>query len=208
MPFITFEGIDQSGKSTQIELLGRALDEAGIPYISVREPGGTALGEKIRSLLLGPDHQGMNAWAETLLYAAARAQLVDKVIAPALKEGKTVISDRYIDSSLAYQGVARGLGVARILDVNLAATGGLLPDLTFVLHLPVDASRQRLAARATNEDRIENEPREFHSSVEEGYSQLEGIYPERIVGIDAGGSVEDIHLAIVDLCRERLEMDL
>jgi dTMP kinase len=208
MPFITFEGIDQSGKSTQIELLARDLDAAGIPFISVREPGGTALGEKIRELLLGPEHDGMDAWAEALLYAAARAQLVSKVISPALGEGKVVISDRYIDSSLAYQGIARGLGPQTLMEINLTATRGLLPDLTFVFHLDVNQSRERLAARATNEDRIENEPRAFHRSVEEGYSQLEGMYPQRIVGIDAAGSVEDIHLAIVALCRERLEMDL
>jgi dTMP kinase len=208
MPFITFEGIDQSGKSTQIELLAHALKNAGIPAISVREPGGTTLGDQIRDILLGPEHGGMDAWTEALLYAAARAQLVSKVIVPALDRGKTVISDRYIDSSLVYQGIARGLGVEKILNVNLAATGGLLPDLTFVFHLDVDKSRERLAVRGTAEDRIECQPLPFHRCVEEGYRQIEEMFPGRIIGLDACDSVEDIHSAIILHCRERLGLEL
>lgn len=208
MFFISFEGIDLSGKSTQIGILLEAFQKAAIPAISVREPGGTPLGDRIREILLGPEHTGMDSWAEALLYAAARAQLVKDVIRPALGAGKIVLSDRYIDSSLVYQGMARGLGVERILDLNLGATGGLMPDLTFVLHLGVDASRARLAERGRAEDRIESEPADFHNQVEEGYRRLEEMYPGRIVGIDGGGTVGEIHEAVVLACRERLGLEL
>jgi len=208
MFFITFEGIDQSGKSTQLGLLAGACGKAGIDTLSVREPGGTALGEKIREILLGPEHEGMDAWTEALLYAAARVQLVKEVVKPALMQGKIVLSDRYIDSSLVYQGMARDLGVERILDLNLGATGGLMPDLTFVFHLDVAASRERLAGRGTAEDRIEGEPLEFHQQVEDGYRRLEEMYPGRIVGIDGGRSIEEVHADVVAACRERLGLAL
>jgi dTMP kinase len=208
MFFITFEGIDQSGKSTQIELLEGAMRRAGIDVFSVREPGGTPLGDRIREILLGPEHAGMDIWAEALLYAAARAQLVKDVIRPALGSGKIVLSDRYIDSSLVYQGMARGLGVERIRDLNLGATGGLMPDLTFVLHLDVESSRERLAGRGTAEDRIEGEPLEFHQQVEEGYRDLEELYPARIAPIDGSRPVEQVHEEIVKACLERLGIEL
>lgn len=208
MFFITFEGIDQSGKSTQIGLLAEALERADIPALTVREPGGTPLGDKIREILLGPEHTGMDTWAEALLYAAARAQLVKDVIKPAQIAGKIVLSDRYIDSSLVYQGMARGLGVERILDLNLGATGGLMPDLTFVLHLDLEKSRERLAARGTAEDRIEGEPLEFHKQVEEGYRRLEEMYPGRIVGIYGDGTVAEVHESIAQACRDRLGLEL
>jgi len=208
MFFITFEGIDQSGKSTQLELLAESCAAAGIDALTVREPGGTPLGEGIRKMLLGPEHEGMDPWAEALLYAAARAQLVRDVIRPALGSGRIVLSDRYIDSSLVYQGIARGLGVERILDLNLGATGGLMPDLTLVLHLDVAGSRERLAARGEGGDRIEGEPLDFHRQVEEGYRQLEEMYPARLVGIDAGGTVEEVHAAVVAAGRERLGLEI
>jgi dTMP kinase len=208
MFFITFEGIDQSGKSTQLKLLEEAMAAAGIAVLSVREPGGTPLGDQIRAILLGPEHEDMDPWAEALLYAAARAQLVKDVIRPALASGKIVLSDRYIDSSLVYQGIARDLGIERILDLNLGATGGLMPDLTLVLHLDVADSRERLSGREAGEDRIESEPMEFHAKVEEGYRRLEEMYPARLAGIDAGGTVEEVHAAIVSVCRERLGLEL
>ncbi len=208
MFLITFEGIDQSGKSTQLELLEGAVCKAGLDVISVREPGGPPLGERLRELLLGPEHEGMDAWTEALLYAAARVQLVKEVIKPALMQGKIVLSDRFIDSSLVYQGIARELGIDRILGLNLGATGGLMPDLTFVFHLDVSTSRERLAGRGTAEDRIEGEPLKFHQKVEEGYRQLEAMYPARIVGIDGGRSVDDVHTEVVAACRERLGMEL
>jgi dTMP kinase len=208
MFFITFEGIDQSGKSTQLKLLADSIQKAGLEVLTVREPGGTPLGDSIRELLLGPEHAGMDRWAEALLYAAARAQLVKDVIRPALGQGTIVISDRFIDSSLVYQGMARDLGVDRILDLNLGATGGLMPDLTFVLHLDVEKSRERLAGRGTAEDRIEGEPLEFHRQVEEGYRKLEEMYPARIVGVNGGGTVEEVHESIAQACRDRLGFEL
>ncbi|MBE0429028.1 MAG: dTMP kinase [Thermoleophilia bacterium] len=209
MFFITFEGIDQSGKSTQIRLLAEALEKAGHSQLSVREPGGTPLGDRIREMLLGPEHAGMDPWAEALLYAAARAQLARDVIRPALGRGLIVLSDRYIDSSLVYQGMARGLGVDRVLDLNLGATGGLMPDLTFVLHLDVEKSRERLAGRGAAEDRIEGEPLEFHRQVEEGYRRLQEMYPGRVVGVDGGGGDEQaVHGIILKACGERLGLEL
>lgn len=208
MPFITFEGIDQSGKSTQIELLARALEAAGMETVSVREPGGTPLGNSIREMLLGFEFVGMDSWAEALLYAAARAQLVKDVIRPSLQSDKIVISDRYIDSSIVYQGMARGLGAQRILELNLDVTGGLMPDLTFVFHLDVDISRERMVNRGTAGDRIEGEPDDFQKRVEEGYLRLEEMFPDRIAGIDAGDSVQDIHAAIIRECRLRLGINL
>ena len=133
--FVTFEGLDGSGKSTQAELLRARLEADGEDVIATREPGGTELGEKIRDLVLHGGH--VIPWAEALLYAAARAQHVDEVIRPALERGASVICDRYVDSSVAYQGVARGLGLERVLDLNLAAVGGLMPDHTFLLELDV-----------------------------------------------------------------------
>lgn len=208
MFFITFEGIDQSGKSTQLKLLGDALAAAGIDALSVREPGGTPLGDKIREILLGIEHDGMDSWAEALLYAAARAQLVKDVIRPALGAGSIVLSDRYIDSSLVYQGIARDLGIERILDLNLGATGGLMPDLTIVLHLDVAGSRWRLAEREEAGDRIESEPDEFHRLVEEGYRRIEEMYPARVAGVDAGGTIEEVHERVISICRERLGLEI
>lgn len=208
MSFITFEGIDQSGKSTQIEMLSRALINAGHDLVGVREPGGTPLGDQIRELLLGPQHEGMDIWAEALLYAAARAQLVGDIIKPALAAGKTVLSDRYVDSSLAYQGYARQLGIQRIMDLNMAATGGLLPDLTLILHLDVDSSRGRLLGSGATRDRIESEPLDFHKRVEDGYHKLEDLYPERIVGLAGGESVKDVHRRIIEVCRRKLGWEL
>lgn len=198
MPFITFEGIDQSGKSTQIELLSRDLSKARMSFINVREPGGTPLGDRIREVLLGPEHGEMDAWSEALLYAAARAQLVREIIKPALEMGKVVICDRYLDSSLAYQGFARGLGYERVLELNQWATGGLMPDLTLLLKLDVEASRKRLSNRGTAGDRIENEPLDFHNRVEDGYHRLKQLFPERIADVDGGKPAEKVHELIID----------
>lgn len=208
MPFITFEGIDQSGKSTQMELLEGALKKAKVSVVTVREPGGTELGEKLRDILLGPDHPEMDEWAETLLYAAARAQLAVEKIRPALAEGAVVLSDRFFDSSLAYQGIARGLGVMKVLDVNLRVTRRLIPDLTFILHLDVDKSRARLSEGKGKADRIEGESLEFHRKVEQGYQRLEKMFPERMVGLDAAAPVEEVQARIVAACRERLGLEL
>jgi dTMP kinase len=186
--FITFEGVDGSGKTTQAALLAEALRAEGHDVVATREPGGTELGERIRELLL--DGGVITPWAEASLFAAARAQLVEEVIRPALARGADVISDRYIDSSLAYQGLARGLGVDRVLELNLLATGGLLPDRTFLLLLaPEQAARRRRGAEA---DRIEGEGNDFATRVDDAYRELAAVFGQRLVTIDASLPVEAI----------------
>jgi dTMP kinase len=178
--FITFEGVDGSGKSTQARLLAEALRSESRDVVETREPGGTELGERVRELILGGG--SVAPWAEAALFTAARAQLVDEVIRPALARGADVVCDRYLDSSLAYQGIARNLGVERVLELNLAATGHLLPDLTFLLLVPLEDAKAR---RGRNPDRIESEGEEFVALVDRAYRELAGIFAQRIVTVDA-----------------------
>ena len=185
--FITFEGVDGSGKSTQVRLLAEQLRSEDRDVVETREPGGTQLGEQVRELIL--EGESVSPWAEAALFAAARAQLVDEVIRPALARGADVICDRYIDSSLAYQGIARNLGVDRVLELNLAATGHLLPDRTFLLLVPLEQARQR---RGRNPDRIENEGNEFVALVDRAYRDLAGIFAGRIVTVDATKPPEEV----------------
>jgi len=158
--FVTFEGLDGSGKTTQTKLLADALEGDGREVVLTREPGGTALGEQIRELLL--EGGEISPWAEAALFAAARAELVERVIAPALERGADVICDRYLDSSLAYQGIARGLGVDAVLQLNLAVTGGLLPDVTFLLLLDPDVA----TGRQVDPDRLEREGAALQAKVD------------------------------------------
>ncbi|HYY31978.1 MAG TPA: dTMP kinase [Gaiellaceae bacterium] len=185
--FITFEGVDGSGKSTQARLLAEQLRSEGRTVVHTREPGGTALGEEVRGLILGGG--GVAPWAEAALFTAARAQLVDEVIRPALADGADVVCDRYIDSSLAYQGIARGLGVERVLEVNLAATGHLLPDRTFLILVPLEQATRR---RGSEPDRIESEGEEFATLVDRAYRDLAGIFAQRIVTVDGTKSPKEI----------------
>jgi dTMP kinase len=191
--FVTFEGVDGSGKSTQAELAAAFLAEAGREVVATREPGGTPLGERIRELLL--DGPAMSSWAEATLFAAARAELAELVIRPALARGSTVVSDRYLDSSLAYQGVARGLGVERVLELN-AAVADLLPDRTFVLLVNEETSAVRLGGRA---DRMEREGGRFRQAVQEGYEALAQRFPERIVLLDGTDPRDEIAARIREL---------
>ena len=177
--FVTFEGVDGSGKSTQAELLRGALAGRGRDVVATREPGGTLLGERIRELLL--DGEAMAPWAEAALFAAARAELAARVIRPAVERGADVVCDRYVDSSLVYQGIGRGLGVAQVLELNLIAVGNLLPDRTFVLVVDPAVAHARLAG---GHDRIEREDKRFRTAVAEGYRQLADLFPERVRALD------------------------
>ncbi|MBD0329599.1 MAG: dTMP kinase [Thermoleophilia bacterium] len=178
--FVSFEGVDGSGKSTQAQLLREWLEGLGRGVVACREPGGTALGERIRDLLLAG--AAMAPWAEAALFAAARAELVAEVIRPALARGEHVVCDRYVDSSLAYQGVARGLGVERVLQLNLIATEALLPDRTFLLLIDPVEARRRAGAEG---DRIEREGSAFQHAVDRGYRDLADRFRERVVAVDA-----------------------
>jgi dTMP kinase len=185
--FITFEGLDGSGKSTQARLLAERLRSEGREVVSTREPGGTALGEQVRELLLHSDR--VAPWAEATLFSAARAQLVDEVIRPALARGADIVCDRYLDSSLAYQGLARGLGVERVLEVNLAVTAGLLPDCTFLLVVPPEIASAR---RGRAPDRIEREGEEFAAGVDRAYKELAEVFPHRIVVLDGTADRDEL----------------
>jgi dTMP kinase len=195
--FITFEGVDGSGKSTQVRLLAEQLRGEGRDVLATREPGGTAFGEKARELILGDDE--LAPWAEAALFTAARAQLVDQVIRPALARGQDVLCDRYLDSSLAYQGLARGLGVERVLEINLAATGHLLPDRTFLILVPLD---QAVLRRGNAPDRIEREGDDFVARVESAYRDLAGIFAQRIVTVDGNRPPEEVAKEIREQLRD------
>ncbi len=182
--FITMEGPDGAGKTTQMELLSASLQERGYEVLLTREPGGTKISEAIRGILLDPAYKEMKPETELLLYAAARAQLVQQVIGPAVEAGKAVISDRFVDSSVVYQGIARGLGIETVYAVNRPAIGKYMPDATFLL----DLSAKEGIARKKNQaelDRMEQESLDFHEKVAAGYRTLAERDPERILTIDA-----------------------
>jgi dTMP kinase len=185
--FVTFEGVDWSGKSTQAGLLAAWLREQGRAVLATREPGGTPIAEAVRDVVLhGHD---MTPWAEAALYAAARADHVEHAIRPALERGEDVVCDRYIDSSVAYQGVARALGEEEVLQLNLTVTRGLLPDRTFLVLLDADEAQRRGAGRP---DRIEREGASFMRRVDEAYRALASRHDERIVAVDGARSPEEI----------------
>jgi len=194
--FITFEGVDGSGKSTQARLCEEYLRSLGREVVATREPGGTELGERVRELVLnGPQ---MTPWAEAALFAASRAEHAEEVIRPALERGADVVCDRFIDSSLAYQGIVRGLGLDRVLELNLTVLGGLLPDRTFVLAVDAAAAGAR---REGKPDRIEREGDDFQAEVGRAYAELAGRFPERVELLDGALPSEEIAAAV----RERVK---
>ena len=190
---MTFEGLDGSGTTTQSELLRQHLAEAGRDAVLTREPGGTELGERVRELVLGDTE--ISPWAEAALFAAARAQLVAEVIKPALERGADVVCDRYLDSSLAYQGLARGLGVDRVLALNVDAIRGILPDVTYLLLVDPEEARRRSGPPA---DRIEREGDDFLRAVDEAYRELGSIFAGRIVTLDASKPADEVAKEVRD----------
>lgn len=192
---ITLEGIDGCGKTTQVERLQQYFSRRGFAVECTREPGGTMLAEAIRCLLLEPRYGPVEARAEVFLYAAARAQHVAERISPALTAGKLVICDRYVDSSIAYQGYGRGLGAELVRQVNNLATGGLRPDLTLVIDVPVEVGVERRRGQAAA-DRLEQEDLAFYRRVRQGYLELSSQDPERIHLIDGSGPPQAVWLQI------------
>jgi dTMP kinase len=189
---IAFEGVEGSGKSTQLELLRRVLEGRGREVVVTREPGGTPAGERVRSVLLDPEVE-LHPRAEALLFAAARAELVEAVIRPALERGAVVLCDRYLDSSLAYQGAARGLGQGPVEEVNRFATGGLLPDLVVLLDLDPASGLRR---RAGQLDRIEAQDLGFHQRVRQAFRDLAAADPDRFAVVDAAASVPEVAVRV------------
>ena len=200
--FISIEGPDGSGKSTQIENIKQFFKDKKMDIVFTREPGGTAIGERIRAIILDNNCREMDYMTEAMLYAAARAQHVAQVIRPALEDGKIVICDRFVDSSIAYQGYGRKLGDA-VTIINGFAIGKCLPDVTFLMKLDPRIGRRRIDA--DKQDRLEREQDDFHIAVFEGYLELEKKYKDRIVGIDAGRSIEEIKVDIYKKLEELLK---
>ncbi|MDE0299372.1 MAG: dTMP kinase [Candidatus Poribacteria bacterium] len=202
--FITFEGVEGAGKSSQIRRLVGSLEEDGVSVFVTREPGGTAISERIRELLLERRHRKMVSTTELLLYAAARSQHVAECIAPALEEGRVVISDRFGDATTAYQGHGRGLDLELIHRLNNVATGGLVPDLTIVLDVPVKVGLGRARRRRRSMDRLEIENLEFHQRVRQGYLAIAKQEPNRVTVINSRRHPKRVHGEIRDLVNQRM----
>lgn len=201
--FITFEGPDGAGKTTQLTLLADYLRQRGLEVRLTREPGGTPLSDKIRTLLLDPSNSEMNARTEALLYMASRAQHVAEVIEPGLARGEIILCDRFADSTVVYQGAARRLAKQELLTINRFATGGRTPSLTILLDCDTTLLTDRCQDRG-GQDRIEQEEKSFHEKVRQGFLDLAAAEPERIKLVAAEGSISDVHAAIVNLVEEFL----
>lgn len=197
---ITLEGNDGSGKSSVIEAIRKTLEEKGYPVVYTREPGGSQIAENIRKVILDVENTGMDAKTEALLYAASRREHIEKTIRPALEAGKIVLCDRFIDSSLAYQGYARGLGIDEVYHMNLYATEGLLPDLTILVCVKPEIGIARITQNHRGElDRLESEKMEFHQKVYQGYLAVQKKFPARIQMIDGEKTKEEVRLDALDI---------
>ncbi len=204
--FVSLEGPDGSGKTTQIGLLRESLEKAGYRVLCTREPGGPSISEEIRKVLLDPANQKMSARTEVLLYAAARAQHVEEVIRPALEAGYIVISDRFTDSSLVYQGIGRKLGVEKVREINAFATDGLEPDLTLVVQIDYEEGLRRKARQQEGQlDRLEQEKGDFHRRVHDGFAALGRWYPRRVHVIDGAQEPGEIHEQIMEALQPYLQ---
>ena len=200
--FVSFEGPEGSGKSTQIHRLAASLAEQGHTVWTTREPGGTRAGEMMRPILLGPQAGPLSAWSEALLFTAARAQLVDEVIRPRLQRGELVLCDRYSDSTVAYQGYGRGIELETMRRLQADATGGLTPDLTLLLDLPVEAGLARIPRQA--KDRLDRETIAFHQRVYAGYHEMAAREPHRWRQVDASRAADEVASRILELVLEAL----
>ena len=199
--FITFEGPDGCGKSTQIKKLAEYLTQQGKEVVVTREPGGTKISEKIRELILDPENKEEAAVTEMMLYAASRAQIVAELIKPSIEEGKVVLCDRFVDSSIAYQCYGRGL-VEQVEIVNSYAVQGTMPDVTFFLDISAEEGRKRNQGTG-KKDRMEQEAIDFHKRVYDGYKEITRKNPERIVVIDASGTIEEVFKEIKRVYEQR-----
>jgi len=212
--FITFEGIEGSGKTSHLGLAADRLRSEGYPVFQTREPGGTRIGERIRSVLLSPEHAGMNPTAELLLYEACRAQLIEEHVRPELEKGGLVLCDRYVDATTAYQGYGRGLDLDLVEGLNLIAGQGIEPDLTVLLDCTVEQGLERIRSRYRNHlqgvgpgapDRMEAEDTAFHERIRQGYLCLAEKHGERIRVVDSSGSVEVVHGKVMDCLSQALK---
>jgi dTMP kinase len=209
--FITLEGIEGSGKTTQLPHIRDLLEGLGRPCVVTREPGGTPTGLKIRSILLDPENTGLVPRAELLLYFADRVQHVEQVVLPALSAGKTVLCDRYVDATIVYQGMARGLGADLVESLHRLLLGDLKPDLTLLFDLPAQKGLARawralnLGGRPTAESRFESEDRDFHERVRNGYLELAHREPDRYRVIDAAAGEEQVRAAVFSVLSEELK---
>lgn len=199
--FITFEGNDGSGKTTISKKVYDTLLEKGYSVIYTREPGGIEIAEKIRTIILDPSHTAMDARCEALLYAASRRQHLTEKILPALAQGKIVLCDRFVDSSLAYQGVGRGIGINEVLQINEFAIEHHMPDATIFLSVSLETGMQRINARG-NLDRMDKEAADFHQRVASGYEQVRKMFADRMYEIDAEADMETVYQATLKQCEE------
>ncbi|MBT2513333.1 dTMP kinase [Arthrobacter sp. ISL-30] len=203
--FIAFEGGDGAGKSTQAALLAEALETLGHAVLRTREPGGTPIGEKLRSLVLDHGHGNIDARTEALMFAASRAAHANQVIRPALERGEVVITDRYIDSSVAYQGAGRDLGTHAVRTLNEWATAGLQPDLTVLLDVEPEDGRDRRTAGEAAEDRLESEPDQFHARIRDAFLDLATTHADSYLVLPANLEIEELAAKILDRVSELLE---
>lgn len=203
--FITIEGGEGSGKTSVIVKLIEELNKRGYETLSTREPGGSKIAEEIRGIILNVENTEMDYMTEALLYAASRRQHLEEVVKPAINQGKLVICDRYVDSSLAYQGYARGLGIENVYNINMYATSGFLPDLTIFIDVPPEIGLNRIRKNNRSVDRLDLEKMAFHDKVHEGYLKVYEMFPERIVRIDGNKSLEEVYKELIKIIDEKLK---